>query len=92
MGMWGRLFKKHQKDVHCEKRRLPRLRCAVVTEFADPGGNTWLSKIIDMSEIGLGIATSAGLTMGNTVDIIRPSVVAKVVWVEDNKAGLGIIS
>jgi len=62
-----------------------------VTEFADPRGNTWSCKIVDMTESGFGIATDARLSMGNTVDIIRPSVVARVVWVGDNKAGLRII-
>jgi hypothetical protein len=91
MGMWGSLFKKQQEDVYCEKRRRPRLRCAVVTEFADPGGNTWSCKIVDMSESGFGIATGARLTAGSMVNIIRPSVEAKVVWVGFNKAGLRII-
>ena len=91
MGVWDRFFKKPQEDTYCEKRRRPRLDCAVVTEFADPRGNTWSCKIVDMSESGFGIATSARLSMGNTVNIIRPAVEAKVVWVGDNKAGLRII-
>ncbi len=91
MGMWDRFFKKPQGNTYNEKRRRPRLDCAVVTEFADPGGNTWSCKIIDMSESGLGIATSARLATGNTVNIIRPAAEAKVVWVGDNKAGLRII-
>ena len=89
--MWGRPLKKFQDDAQCEKRRWPRLRCAVATEFADPEGNTWSCKIVDMSESGFAIATSVGLTMGNIVDIICPPVVAEVVWVRDNMVGLGIL-
>ena len=91
MGIWGSLFKKRQQDAYCEKRRQPRLKCAVVTEFADPKGNTWSCKIVDMSESGFGIATGARLTTGSVVNCIQPSVEAKVVWVGDNNAGLRII-
>jgi hypothetical protein len=44
-----------------------------------------------MSESGLKVSTNAQLATGNTVNLIRPSAEAKVVWVEDNKAGLRII-
>jgi len=91
MGIWSIFFKKQQENASCEKRRLQRLRCAVVTEFADPRGTTWSCKIVDMSESGCGIDTNARLTIGKTVNIIRPSIEAKVVWVGDNKAGLRII-
>jgi hypothetical protein len=62
-----------------------------MTEFADPRGNTWSCKIVDMSETGFGVATGARLTAASTVNFIHPSVEAKVVWVGDNKAGLRII-
>jgi hypothetical protein len=91
MGIWGSLSNKRKEDAYSEKRRRPRLRCTVITEFADPRGNTWSCKIVDMSESGFGIATGARLARGSTVNIIRPSVEAKVVWVEDNKAGLRIV-
>ncbi len=91
MGIWGSFFKKRQEHIYCEKRRRPRRRCAVVTEFADPRGNIWSCEILDASESGFGISTSAWLTMGHTVNIIRPSAEAKVVWVGDNKAGLRIL-
>jgi len=91
MAIWGKFFKKHEEEALSEKRRRPRLVCAVVTEFADPAGKTWSCKIVDMSENGLGLATSAHLTKGSTVNIIRPSIEAKVVWVGDEKAGLSII-
>jgi hypothetical protein len=91
MGVWDRFFKKPQEDIYHEKRRRPRLDCSVVTEFADPRGNTWSCKIVDMSESGFGITTGARLRMGHEVNIIRPSVEARVVWAADNKAGLRII-
>jgi hypothetical protein len=80
-----------QANSPCEKRHRSRRRCAVVTEFTDPEGNTWSCEIVDMSESGLSVVTSVQLARGNTVTITRPSVEAKVVWVEDNKAGLSII-
>ncbi len=91
MAMWRRFFNKQPANSHCEKRHRSRRRCAVVTEFTDPKGNTWSCEIVDMSESGLSVVTSVPLATGNTVNIIRPSVEAKVVWVEDNKAGLSII-
>ena len=91
MSMWDTFFKRHHKDFSCEKRHRSRRRCTVAAEFTDLKGNVWNCEIVDMSESGLSVATSAQLAMGNTVNIIRPSVEAKVVWVEDNKAGLSII-
>jgi len=91
MGIWGSFFKRQQEDFYCEKRHRSRLICAVATEFADPKGNTWSCEIVDMSESGLKVSTNAQLATGNTVNLIRPSAEAKVVWVEDNKAGLRII-
>jgi len=91
MAMWSRFFKKQQANSPCEKRHRPRRRCAVATEFTDPEGNTWSCEIVDMSESGLSVVTSVQLDTGNTVNIIRPSVEAKVVWVEGNKSGLSII-
>ena len=91
MCMWGRFIKRQRKDFACEKRHRSRRRCAVTAEFADPEGNIWDCEIVDISESGLSVATSAQLAMGNTVNIVRPAVEAKVVWIEDNKAGLLII-
>ena len=91
MGIWGRFIKRQRKDLYCEKRHRPRRRCAVAAEFADPEGNIWDCEIVDISESGLSVATSAQLSMGNTLNIVHPTVEAKVVWVEDNKAGLLII-
>ena len=91
MGIWGIFFKRQQDDFICEKRRRSRLRMAVAAEFADPNGNCWNCEIVEMSESGLKVATQAQLAKGDTVNIIRPAVEAKVVWIEDNKAGLRII-
>ncbi len=89
--MWGGLVKRQRKNFSCEKRHQSRRRLAVAAKFADPDGNIWDCKIVDMSESGLSVATSARLATGNTVTIVRPSIEAKVVWIEDNKAGLRII-
>ena len=91
MGILGSLFKKQQPDSFYEKRRRPRLNCAIATEFTDVKGSTWSCKIVDMSESGFAITTSASLHMGNEVNIVRPSVSAEVVWAADNKVGLRIV-
>ena len=91
MGIWGNFSKRQQEDFICEKRRRSRSIIAVATEFADPKGTSWNCKIVDMSESGLSVATHAHLATGDTVNLIRPSVEAEVIWVEDNMAGLRII-
>jgi hypothetical protein len=92
MGLLQNIFGKRTEDSYYEKRRRPRLDCSVSTEFTDDRGKTWSCKIVNMSESGLGITTGAHLRMGNTLNIIRPSVEAKVVWSDSNKAGLRIIA
>jgi hypothetical protein len=91
MSLLESLFGKQQEVSYSEKRHRKRIRCAVVTELADKRGETWSCKIVDMSESGLGILTSARLIMGTTVNLFRPSVEAEVVWAGENKAGLKII-
>ena len=91
MGILDGLFKKRQSDAYSEKRHRPRLSCAIATELTDPKGDVWSCKIVDMSESGFGITTGARLRMGHEVNIIRPSVEARVVWAADNKAGLRIV-
>jgi hypothetical protein len=91
MGIFGSLFKKPQSDSYYEKRRRPRLSCAIATEMSDERGNTWSCKIVDMSESGFGIITSARLRMGNLVNISRPTVSTEVVWAAENKIGLRIV-
>jgi hypothetical protein len=91
MSILESLFGKQQEGPHDEKRHSKRIMCAVVTELADTRGEKWSCKIVDMSESGLGIVTSARLMIGTTVDIFRPSVLAEVVWAGENKAGLRIV-
>ena len=91
MGILGAFFKKPHTDTYCEKRRRPRLSCSIATEFNDSRGNTWNCKIVDMSESGFGISTTARLRTGYAVNIIRPAVSTEVVWASDSKAGLRIV-
>jgi hypothetical protein len=91
VGIFARFFRKQQGDSFYEKRHRPRLSCSITTELSDPKGDIWICKIVDMSESGFGISTGARLRMGHEVNIIRPSVEARVVWAADNKAGLSII-
>ena len=92
MGLFQNLFRKKTEHLYYEKRRRPRLDCSVSAEFTDFKGNIWSCRILNMSESGLGITTGAHLQIGNTVNIVRPSMEAKVVWTADNKAGLRIIT
>ena len=92
MSLLESLFGKQQQISFSEKRYRKRIRCAVVTGLADKRGEKWSCKIVDVSESGLGILTSARLVMGTTVNLFRPSVEAEVVWTGENKAGLRIIS
>jgi len=91
MGLMNKYFGNKQAVSYGEKRRRERVRCAVVSELADTRGDKWSCKIVDVSESGLGILTSAQLMMGTKVNIFRPSVEAEVVWAGENKAGLRII-
>jgi hypothetical protein len=92
MGLFQNLFRRRTEQSYYEKRQRPRMDCSVSAEFTDFKGNTWSCRIINMSESGLGITTGAHLNIGNTLNIVRPSVEARVVWTSDNKAGLRIIS
>ena len=85
------IFRKRDVASYSEKRRRNRTMCALVTELTDTKGRTWSCRIVDMSESGLGILTSARLMMGTTVNILSPTVEAEVVWTMENKTGLRII-
>jgi hypothetical protein len=87
MGFFGDLFKK-QNGSYYEKRNRPRLSCAIPTEMMDPKGKLWGCKIVDMSENGFGIITTASLKLGSTLNILKPSIQTQVVWIKDNRAGL----
>ena len=90
MGIIKSLFKTRQPDTYYEKRRRPRLNCSIATEFTDAKGYKWSCKIVDMSESGFAITTSAKLGLGHVVNITRPCVSTEVVWATDSKAGLRI--
>jgi len=86
MGLFHNLFGKRRS--YYEKRIKPRLSCAISTEMVDSKGRTWSCKIVDMSESGFGIITSASLSLGSTLNIIKPGIQTEVVWVRENRAGL----
>jgi len=91
MGFISSIFKKKPDVACCEKRRSPRHMCAIPTELIDSAGEIWDCKIVDMSEQGFGIITPAALTMGSCLSILKPNIMAEVVWARENKAGLRAI-
>ncbi|HMK56383.1 MAG TPA: PilZ domain-containing protein [Dissulfurispiraceae bacterium] len=92
MGFLQSIFKRARREPYLEKRGRSRLNCSIATEFNDVKGKTWSCRIVDMSENGFGIATSAHLRIGNTINMMRPSVEARVVWATESRAGLRIIT
>jgi hypothetical protein len=79
MGILGILVRTKLHNDYFAKRRRPRLNCATETEFADAKGNAWSCKIVNLSENCFGIVTASRLRMGHAVNIIHPSVAARVV-------------
>ncbi|MGO9377477.1 MAG: PilZ domain-containing protein [Dissulfurispiraceae bacterium] len=77
-------------DTYDEERFWPRFKCKLTTQFSDDTGTKWECDIIDISESGFGIMTSAKLKKGKTLSIVDPMVKARVVWVRNNMAGLMI--
>jgi hypothetical protein len=71
-----------------ETRRWPRIKCNYTTECSNAFGHRWTCNIVDLSERGLGLVSSAKLRQGETVHIADPKTKARVVWVEENRAGL----
>jgi hypothetical protein len=88
MGILATIFKRQSDETYYEKRRRARHSCAIPTELIDAAGRTWSCKIVDMSESGFGITTLAALRKGSVMNIVKPSIVAEVVWASENKAGL----
>jgi|WetSurMetagenome_2_1015567.scaffolds.fasta_scaffold00035_42 hypothetical protein len=82
---------KRTEDIIYEKRREPRNPCAINTDLMDSSGMRWSCRIVDMSESGLGISTSALLSTGSKLSIIKPNISVKVSWSKDNRAGLRLI-
>lgn len=85
------IFKKKEDMTYYEKRLKARHACAIPTELMDSAGKLWSCKIVDMSESGFGIITPASLKRGSSLNIVKPSIVAEVVWARENKAGLRAI-
>ncbi len=88
MGIFASIFKKQTFDTNYEKRLRPRHACAIPTELTDAAGKTWSCRIVDMSETGFGIISPASLESGSIMNIVKPYIVAEVVWARENKAGL----
>jgi hypothetical protein len=84
-------FESHVKDkTDTELRSLQRRKCDLATEVMVPWGDRWSCKIVDMSERGFGIVTTVKLRKGDTVSIAAPEAKAKVVWIDNNRAGLKV--
>jgi hypothetical protein len=52
----------------------------------------WECKIVDLSERGMGIATTSSIKKGTIVNFTDPLTRAMVVWSAENRAGLKIIN
>ena len=77
-------------NTEVEARSRSRLKCEVATEISVPWGDRWDCKIVDMSERGFGIITSAKLRKGDIVDVQSPAAKAKVIWISDSRVGLRV--
>jgi hypothetical protein len=88
MSMWETEM---AREAVLENRVWPRLECDIDTVCSTSRGR-WACKIVDLSERGVGIVTTVRLQKGAIVDFNDPRTRAKVVWAEDNRAGLRIIN
>lgn len=79
---------KKLEDAGVEARSSVRLKCDLDTSISVSSGDRWDCKIVDMSEQGFGIITSAKLGKGDIVNVEISGTKAKVVWIRDNRAGL----
>jgi hypothetical protein len=80
--------KKTEDMIQYNRRREPRHSCEINTDLLDFTGKQWDCKIVDMSERGLGISTPAILVTGSYLSIVKPNIMAVVLWSRDNRAGL----
>jgi|WetSurMetagenome_2_1015567.scaffolds.fasta_scaffold00053_38 hypothetical protein len=69
-------------------RRKARHSIDIPTQLLDSTGKLWSCKLVDMSESGFGITTTAMLIKGSSVRLVRPDIIAEVIWAQDNRAGL----
>jgi hypothetical protein len=90
MSFLSELFsnRKTEDMIYYDKRREPRYPYTINTELMDSGGKRWSCKIENMSERGLGISTRAPLKMGSSLNIVKPNIMAEVLWTKKNRAGL----
>jgi hypothetical protein len=86
-----KLKKKSMNTSLAEGRIWPRLECDFLAECS-AFGVKWVCKIVDISQRGMGIVSTANLHKGDRVDISDPSTKAQVVWVEDERAGLKVLN
>jgi hypothetical protein len=77
-------------NAGAEARSRSRLKCDLATGISVPWGDRWDCKIVDMSERGFGIITSAKLKKGDIVNVENPMAKAKVIWIMDNRVGLKV--
>jgi hypothetical protein len=91
MGFLTSLFSKKEDLSYYEKRLKARHACTIPTELIDSAGKLWSCKIVDMSETGFGILTPASLKRGSSLSIVKPTIMAEVVWARENRAGLRAI-
>lgn len=85
-------LKKESMDTTLEEGRMwPRLECDFIGECS-AAGEKWVCKIVDMSQRGMCIISSAKLRKGDIVTISDPSTKAKVVWVDKDRAGFKVIN
>jgi hypothetical protein len=80
--------RKTEDMIYYDKRCEPRYPYTITTELMDSGRKLWSCKIVDMSERGLGISTRAPLKVGSSLNIVKPNIVAEVLWAKDHRAGL----
>ena len=81
---------KSKFNAEAEARSRSRLKCDLATGISVPWGDKWDCKIVDMSERGFGIITSARLRKGDIVNVESLKTNAKVIWMRDNRAGLRV--
>jgi len=83
--------KENMESTFNEGRNWPRLECDFLAECSAFGAK-WACKIIDISQRGMGIISSARLRRGDTVNISDPSTKARVVWADKERAGLKVLN
>jgi hypothetical protein len=77
------------EDMIChDKRSERRHQYEIDTELIDSTGKKWDCKIVNMSESGIGISIQASFLRGDLLRIVKPKIMAAVVWSKDNRAGL----